>query len=238
MIFSHIISLIYLQILLLHRFMQVNKGKTCNSIIAGYEEYYNNLVELMQSNTKSSTNNYDCGHNAMVFVAMLYNTLKINMICGEMSILRNSMYNHLCQDLINEGVDESKAKEAAEWAKTSMIDAIKDFTSKVNSELNIFVIDYKAELIKEFIAQKEIIDACKRGKINIYPFPENYLCKDSMPHVSKGDDILVRVETDNVHHAASVLVKPTEKIINSLNKSMHLLREQCSATKLIKFPED
>lgn len=214
---------------------QTTKNTADNAVIAEYKKFYSELVDLIKRKTKSSTTNSDCGHNAMVFVAMLNETDSVDMLCGEMSSLRTSLYEHLYDDLIREGKPEGTAREAANWAKDKMSKALDNFVDREKTVLNVYVADYSKELLDQFINPDAMRRGIENGKINIYPVPENFFAKELLPHVSKGDNTLVRIETDNDKHAASVLVHPLDSIYKSLDKSYDSLKKHCTRISVVSL---
>lgn len=203
-----------------------------NNIITGYIEYFDELTRAIKSSKSDAKSNSDCGHNAMVFVSMLENTDNVNMVCGEMSAIRHSLYDHLRDDLIAEGTDQTIAQDAADWAKGRMSTALQSFVENAQKKLNIYVINYQEALLSQFINNEAVIKGIENGTINIYPLPEDFLHPELMPHIAKGDDTLVRIEDDNVHHSASVFVHPEKGMYESLNESYAYLHNRCKNRRI------
>ena len=211
---------------------QTTNNHAGNAVIAEYQKYYDELVGLIKGKTKSSTTNSDCGHNAMVFVAMLNETDSVDMLCGEMSSLRTSLYEHLYDDLIREGKAEGTTREASDWAKNQMSEALDNFVARENSILNVYVADYSPQLLDQFINPRAMKRGIENCKINIYPVPEDFSAKESLPHISKGDRILVRVENDKRQHSASVLVNPKKDLYKPLEETFNYMTQRCSPHRI------
>lgn len=202
--------------------------------MASFEEYINYRDQLISDiRLKKSTYklNSDCGHNAMVLSAMLKTSSNIEMLCGRMSPFRNSLYSHLSEDLVDSGeMDKQNADQISEDIKKEMIESYKDFFKNQDAQFNVFVIDYKEDLQKEFIDEPLFKKAVSEGKLNIYKFNEDFYGREYLHHTSMGDQAIVRLEDDNEKHSAMVFVMPQSNILKSMNKTYSTLKK--TTTKL------
>lgn len=104
-----------------------------------------------------------------------------------------------------------------------MIGSWRSFIDKQNSLFHIYIIDYDKNNFKNLIDTELFKNSIRKDKFIIHKFPANFYDKISLNHVLEGDDKIVRFEDNYEDHTATVVVKPSEKVVKNLKATFKML---------------
>ena len=180
-------------------------------------DYYDTLVERLESGKPLYFSNSDRSHNAMVMKFMLNKSSIINMYCGEMSVFRKSFYDHI-------------EKDSSELIARNLIDDISRsldlFLNKDDVQFNIIVETYKEEYLNDLICGEAFSLGIREKKINLFKLKDDSF-KNKFDHFTVSDAKLVRLEEDKDKHIA----------ICSLNHDDIYHRAKTSFLKMMSISE-
>lgn len=195
-----------------------------NDTLQGYINYRNMLCKHIEEYKRAFEENKDRAHNSMVVSAVLQSTNNIKMLCGKMSPFRYSFYEDISNKLIkNKFLSEKEAKTLSDELKQSVIGSWRSFIDKQNSLFHIYIIDYDKKIFKNLIDTELFKNSINKDKFIIHKFPANFYDKISLNHVLEGDDKIVRIEDNLEDHSATVVVKPSEKVVKNLKTTFEML---------------
>lgn len=192
-------------------------------IFEKYVSYYDKLVEEINNDIESIEPNNDRGHNAMIFRAMLDTASKINMFCGEMSILHNDFYDKIDTQ---EGCHGDEVIRIGNKIKTLVISSLKNFLAKEDSKLTIYLQHPDKISVSEFIDSNVILDGIKAKHLSINSIDTTKILINGISHVTSTDRRTVRMETNPVSHeglcavyADASIITPLDEMFESMNKA-------------------
>lgn len=192
-------------------------------IFEKYVSYYDKLVEEINNDIESIEPNNDRGHNAMIFRAMLDTASKINMFCGEMSILHNDFYDKIDTQ---EGCHGDEVIRIGNKIKTLVISSLKIFLAKEDSKLTIYLQHPDKISVSEFIDSNVILDGIKAEHLSINSIDTTKILINGISHVTSTDRRTVRMETNPVLHeglcavyADASIIAPLDEMFESMNKA-------------------
>lgn len=189
-----------------------------------YINYRDRLCKHIKEYKRTFEENKDRAHNSMVVSAMLQSTNNIKMLCGKLSPFRLSFYEDISKNFIkNKVLNESQAQTLSEELKKSVIGSWRSFIDKQNSLFHIYIIDYDKNNFKNLIDTELFKNSIRKDKFIIHKFPANFYDKISLNHVLEGDDKIVRFEDNHEDHTATVVVKPSEKVVKNLKATFKML---------------
>ena len=162
-----------------------------------YNNYYQKLKDAFESKGQSTIFNNDRMHNATIMCFMLDHCNKINMYCGEMSVLREKFY------------DKIEEKERNEF-KERISDKITRFLSEEGKQFNIIVENYDVDNANDLICKDVIRDGIKNKKISIKCLKDSYPYKGNSDHFCIADEKMVRLEIDKEDHTAMCVFNDTD----------------------------
>lgn len=160
-------------------------------MITGIEKYYKNLCDAYDRNEWFFTQNEDRAHNATIMRVMLEKSEDIRMYCGEMSVFRESFYNHI----------EREHSGLGSELRSKVADALGKFLKKTNSRLQIILEEYDKSIFNDLIIPFRELNSSLG--VEIYRLPDEIGNKKEIPHVAfTRDERMVRIELDKTSHEA------------------------------------
>lgn len=156
------------------------------------KEYYTILKDILNSGNPVMKYNKDRAHNSAVLNLMLENSTKIDMYCGQLSVLRKGFYKHI----------EKEDKELSDKLQDDIKESLKAFLEKESSSISIIFENFKEDYLKDLILPDEFKLGIRKGKISLYKLDDSLTLKKQMNHFSVSDSKIVRLEQDKEQHSA------------------------------------
>lgn len=201
-------------------------------IFEKYVSYYDKLIDEINNDIKSIEPNNDRGHNAMIFRAMLDTASRINMFCGEMSILHNDFYDKIdTQEVchVDEGI------RLGERIKSLVIASLKNFLVKEDSKLTIYLQHPDKISVGEFIDSNVILDGIRTEHLSINGLDPTKILINGISHVTTTNRRTVRMETNPVLHEGLCAVYADDSIITPLDE---MFETMSNASLSISFKQN
>lgn len=169
----------------------------------GVEEldgYYKGLESAYRADEECIKKNNDRVHNSVIMCFMLNNMNSIKMFCGEMSVFRNSFYDHIKQDRTDGKGDEISTK-----LKDGLAKALDNFLSKPDSSLQI-LLENKLDLNNSIdFFHKDFFKKIQDGRIRVSYLGDELEEKEIYGHMTIGDTKMYRMENDKLYHSADCI---------------------------------
>ena len=186
------------------------------------DDYYRDLNSYFLSNGEHCLPNSNRAHNATILRFMLDNANSINMYCGEMSIFRESFYNH---------INNSSQENVGTVLKSEIIDAITRFISKSEACLNVIIENFKTSYFGDLISSKVFKDGIKAGKIKLRQLDKTLVLTNGLSHCTFTDNGIVRIEMEQEPHSGLCTVNLSEDLSKILHANYGILEKSSTPIK-------
>lgn len=183
------------------------------------EIYYQKLNTAFNSKETSSHYNSDRTHNAMVMCFMLDKSSSINMYCGQLSVFRESFFNHIKKD----NTDNDTKNDISDELKEKLRGCLTNFLDQENVSFNVIFESYNEEYSKDLLYKDEFLSGIENDKIHFYKLDDSLSFKKDLYHFSYTNSQIVRLEQDKMKHSAICTIKDLDIYNSAKNNFLKLL---------------
>ena len=182
------------------------------------ENYYNSLIKSINEKKEDYKLNNDRTHNSTILRCMFNNFTKINMYCGELSVLRKSFYDYVRKN-------NKDGAELGNYLEEEINKSFKFFIEKNDSRFRV-ILEKKIDANFDDFICKELFDKYFReGKIEISSLPDYFGFKKNLDHFAFTDGgEMIRIEEDRVERNA-MCVFYNEKLLSMMKDNYKKLSE-------------
>lgn len=152
------------------------------------EDYYRSLYAAFSKGEESYHFNNDRSHNATVMRFMFDNSSQIDMYCGELSVLRESFYEHIEED--------------AEQIKDAVCESLRAFLDKKDARFVIILENYSDDIFKDLICEELFLGKMEEGQISLLVLDDSFSFKKDINHFCYTNSGITRFEENKNRHNA------------------------------------
>lgn len=176
-----------------------------------YEEYYQELKNAFDSGSPSVRYNSDRAHNAVIMCFMFDHSTVVNMYCGQMSVLRNGLFEKI------NAHNDFEDQELGNVLKGHLKESLDGFLGREGTRLNILFESYSTEYKNDLISGEKMKNALADKKLSMKVLPEDLKIRKTLDHFTVSDTNIYRFEDDKEQHSALCSFNDTESSIKLQN---------------------